>query len=134
MQFLGPKWPISSNENFFRKPVNKLCFFYSCLLHAKKSDINLLVKYWWWKNTEISLAESFLSLTRELDFSQACSFCRILMNHMNFDFTQIPDKTNDMIFLQSSKTMFLGHFWSFFIRWGIFPKNPALSHITIYGP
>ena len=22
-QFLGPKWPISPNENFFRKPVNE---------------------------------------------------------------------------------------------------------------
>ena len=59
-QFLGPKWPISPNENFFRKPVNEPCFFHSCLstCQKSKSDINLLVKYWWLKNTEISLAES----------------------------------------------------------------------------
>ena len=59
-QFLGPKWPISPNENFFRKPVNEPCFFYSCLstCQKSKSDINLLVKYWRLKNTEISLAES----------------------------------------------------------------------------
>ena len=28
-------WPISPNKNFFGKPVNESCFFYSCLLHAK---------------------------------------------------------------------------------------------------
>ena len=60
VQFLGPKWPISPNENFFRKPVNEPCFFHSCLstCQKSKSDINLLLKYWWLKNTEISLAES----------------------------------------------------------------------------
>ena len=59
-QFLGPKSPISPNENFFRKPVNEPCFFHSCLstCQKSKSDINLLVKYWRLKNTEISLAES----------------------------------------------------------------------------
>ena len=58
-QFLGPKWPISPNENFFRKPVNKPCFFLSCLFTCQKSrsDINLLVKYWRLKHTEISLAK-----------------------------------------------------------------------------
>ena len=61
VQLLGPKWLISSNENFFlRKPVNKPCFFHSCLstCQKSKSDINLLVKYWRLKNTEISLAKS----------------------------------------------------------------------------
>ena len=64
VQFLGPKWPISSNENFFRKPVHEPCFFYSCPSTCQKwkSDINLLVKYWWLKNTEISLAESHICL------------------------------------------------------------------------
>ena len=42
--------------------------------------------------------ETFLFLTLELDFSQAFSFHRMQMNHKNFDFTQIPDKTNDVIF------------------------------------
>ena len=53
---LGPKWTISRNENFFIKPVNESCFFHSCLSACLKlnSDINLLVKYWWLKNTEIS--------------------------------------------------------------------------------
>ena len=137
--FLGPKWPISPNEIFFRKPVNEPCFFHSCLptCQKSKSDINLLVKYWRLKNTEISLAKPFLAITWEQDFSQACSFHRMLMNHKNFHFTQIPDKTNDAIFLKSPKTMFWGHFWQFlviFAWWGFFPKNLALSHTTIYRP
>ena len=59
-KFLGPKWPISQNENFFRNPVNEPCFFHSCLSTCQnlKSDINLLVKYWRLLNTEISLAKS----------------------------------------------------------------------------
>ena len=45
--------------------------------------------------------EWFLVITWEPDFSQSCSFRRMLMNHTNFD------KTNDMIFLKSPKTIFL---------------------------
>ena len=51
----GPKMAHFLNENFFRKPVNEYCFFHSCLstCQKSKSDINILVKYWWLKNTEI---------------------------------------------------------------------------------
>ena len=54
------------------------------------------------------------------------------MNHKNFHFTQIPDKTDDAIFLKNAKTMFLDHSWSFLV---ILPdrdfsqKNPA--HILL---
>ena len=60
VQCWGPKWPIFPNENFFRKPINESCFFHSCLpaCQKSKSDINLLLKYCWLKNTEISLAKS----------------------------------------------------------------------------
>ena len=60
MIHLLQKWPISPNKNFLRTPVNEPCFFHSCLstYQKSKSDINLLVKYWRLKNTEISLAES----------------------------------------------------------------------------
>ena len=98
---------------FFRKPVNEPCSFYSCLstCQKSKSDINLLVKYWQLKHTGISMTENDLWLTWEPNFSQACSFYRMLMNHKNFPLTQIPDKTNDVIFLKSPKTLFWGHFW-----------------------
>ena len=109
----------------FRKAVNEPFFFHSCLstCQKSKSDYNLLVKYWWFKNSE-----PLLAITWEPDFSQAFSFRGMLMSHENFHFTQFPDKTNNVIF-----TLFLDHLWQFlviFARWGFFPKIPALSHIT----
>ena len=86
------------------------------------SEILMINKYW-----NLIGREPYLSLTWELDFSQACSLCRMFMNHKNFDFTQISDKTNDMIFLKSPKTMFLGHFCPI----GIFSKK-SRCHTEIY--
>ena len=62
--FLAPKMAYFPNENCFRKPVHEPCFFYSCLSirQKSKSDINLLLKYWWLKNTEISLTKSHFCL------------------------------------------------------------------------
>ena len=53
-----PKWEFFFF--FFRKPVNKPCSFHSCpsTRQKSKSDINLLLRYWGLKNTEISLATS----------------------------------------------------------------------------
>ena len=82
--------------------------------------------------------EPFLAITWEPDFSQACSFCRILMNHKNFHFSQIPGKTNDVIFLKSSKTLFLGHFLPFlviFCPMGIFSKkSDSVTNNYIWNP
>ena len=78
-----------------------------------------------------------MAIIWEPDFSQACSFCRMLMNHKNFCFTQIPDKTNDMIFWKSLKTLFWDKFWPLlviFARWGFFPKNPAVACNYIWAP
>ena len=36
-QFLSLKWSICPNDNFFRKPVNEPCSFYSCLSTYQKS-------------------------------------------------------------------------------------------------
>ena len=112
----------SPNENFFRKPVNVPCFFHSRIsttCQKSKSDINLSMKYWRLKNTEISLARGH--------FPQACSFHRMHhKNHKNFHFTQIWDKTNDTIFLKVQKTMFWDNFWPclvIFAQWGFFPKK-----------
>ena len=44
-KYLGPKWPISPNENFFRKPVNKPCLFHSCLSKAKNQS-QILIYQW----------------------------------------------------------------------------------------
>ena len=46
------------------------------------------------------------------------------VNHKNFHFTQIPDKTNEVIFLKNPKTMSLGLtiFWSFLSDGDFFQK------------
>ena len=73
----GPKvvhWPLIIF--FLRKPVNELWFFYSCLstCQKSKSDINLSVKYWWFKNNEISLAESHFYLYLRARFCLSMHF------------------------------------------------------------
>ena len=80
--------------------------------------------------------EPFLTITWESGFSQACSFHRMLMKLKNFHLTQIPDKTNDMIFLKSPKILFwviFYHFWSFLPNRDVFQKI-QLSHIIIDEP
>ena len=54
--FLGPKWPVCpEREFFFRKLISKTCFSYSRKSTCRKSesDVNALVRYWRLKNTEI---------------------------------------------------------------------------------
>ena len=130
--FLDPKWAYLPKRNFFfRKPVNKPCSYPLCLsaFQKSKTDINLFMKYWrfieYWN---LISWEPFLAITWEPDFSQACSFCRILKDNKNFRFTPTPDKTNDLFFLKSPKTSFLAlfdHFWHHF-----FQNSLSLSHIT----
>ena len=68
--------PFPQMRIFFRKPANEPCFFYSCLstCQKSKSNINLLVKYWWFKNTEISLAESHFCLYLKTRFFPSMQF------------------------------------------------------------
>ena len=54
------------------------------------------------------------------------------MNHKTF--TQIPDKTNVMIFLKSAEKHVFGPFLVIFARWGLFPKNKNLSNTTLHCP
>ena len=96
------------------------------------SEILMIKEYW-----NLTGQEPFLFVTWEPDFSQACSFRKVLMNHNNFQFTQIPDKTNDMIFLKSPETIqkvwvIFGHF----CLMGIFSKKSQYScHTQLYmGP
>ena len=96
------------------------------------SEILTIKDYW-----NLFGREPFLAITWEPDFTQACGFCRILMNHKNFHLPQIPDKINDVIFLKSPKTMFLGHFWPFlviFAQWRFLPKTVSVTHNYIWAP
>ena len=87
----------------------------------------MMIKECW----KLTGREAFLAITWEPDFSQACCFCRVLMNHKNFHFTQIWDKTNNAIFLKSPKTLFFGHFWSFLPKRDLFQKI-QLCHTQLY--
>ena len=81
--------------------------------------------------------EPFFAITWKPDFYQACSFRRMSMNHKNFCFTQTPDKSNDVIFLESLKTLpifglfltILGHFCliGFFSN-----KSSSFTHAYIW--
>ena len=90
------------------------------------SEILMVKEYW-----NLIGQQPFLAIAWESDFSQACSFRRILMNHKNFHFTQIPDKT--MWFSLTVQKPCFGAIFDHFAWSGFFPKNPALSHTTIYG-
>ena len=117
--------PLSQMRIFFRKPVNEPFSFHSCLstCQKSKSDNNLFLKYWRLKNTENLIGrEPFFAITWEPDFSKACGFRRMLMNRKNFHFTQIPDKTNDVIS------------FVIFAQLCFFPKNPAVTHNYIWAP
>ena len=89
---------------FQKKLLIGLTPFIHAYLHAtNQSDIDLLMKYTCQRILKFHWPRAISALTWEPDFSQACSFRRMLMNHNNFRFTGIPDKTNDVIFLKNPK-------------------------------
>ena len=51
---------FAPNKNFFKKSINNPCSFHPFLSTCKKSieDVNLLMRYWRLRNTEIWLLES----------------------------------------------------------------------------
>ena len=132
--FFSQRGPFASNNFFFSENLlMSLVSFIHVYLHAKNQSQILIYQ---WNTDDLRILKShwlrtIFAFTWELDFSQACSFLRMLMNHKNFHFTQIPDKTNDMIFLKSPKTMFLGHFWPFLPDRDFFQKI-QLCHTQLY--
>ena len=113
------------------------------LIHAylyAKNQSQILI-YWWNFDDQTILKsigwETFLVITWKPDFSQACSFRRMLMNQKNFHFTQIPDKTNGTIFFKSQKTLVFVPFLTIFghsCTMGIFSKKSS-CHTQLYmGP
>ena len=71
MRHFGLKWPICSNEYFFKENLLKsLVPFIHAYLHAKNQGQILMNKEYW----NLTAQEPFLALTWEPDFSQARSF------------------------------------------------------------
>ena len=137
--FWAQNGPFPQMRIFSENLLTSIDSFIHAYLHAKNQSqilINseiLTVKYW-----NLVGREPCLVITWEPHFSQACRFCRMLMNHMNFHFTKIPDKTNDVIsFKKVQKPCFWGifdHFWSF-LPDGNFFQRIRLCHTQLYmGP
>ena len=79
----------------------------------------------------------FCPKTREREFSQIWDLRRKLANHNTLHFRTFLAKSNDPILRKSSKTLFLGllgPFFPIFQKMGVFPKNRALSLLSLYGP
>ena len=133
-QFFGPIWPISPkweffSENLFKFLVSFIHTIYMPRITVRYLSISEILTIKEYQN--LIDQEQFLVITWEPDFSQACNFRRMLMNHKNLRFTQIPDKTNDMIFFKSPKTLFLCYFWPF-LPDGDFFQKIQLCHTLLY--
>ena len=87
--------PICPHNFFKRKPVNKPCSYYSCLSTFKKikfrcqyiNEILIIKEYWY-----LIGQETLLAITWEPNFSQTCSFCRMLKGNKKFRFKLIQAK------------------------------------------
>ena len=133
---LGSKMTHLLKQEFLsEKPLKNLVhLIHAYLLKVRYQSINkmLMIKEYW----NLIGRDPFLAITWELDVSQACSFCRMLMDYKNFRLTPIPGKTNDLIFLKSPKNLVLGKFWLFLPNelFFFFEKIP-LGHSQLYmGP
>ena len=141
--FLAQNSPFAQMRIFSENLLISLVPFIQAYLHAKNQSqiqikiksINeiLMIKEYW----NLIGWEPFLAITWEPDFSQACSFRRILMNHKNFPFTPIPDKINDLVFLKRQKSV-LGSFLTIFghsCPMGSFSKKSgSVTHNYIWAP
>ena len=109
---LEPKWVHLLKRIFFQKtdlnlvPIMPICVAKINVRYQSINEILTIKDYW-----NLIGQKSFLAITWEPDFSQACSFRRMLKNHKNF-FTGIPDKSNDLIFLENTKTFYCGPLWA----------------------
>ena len=85
--------PFTSNNFFSENLLASLVFFIHAYLHAKNQGQILI---YLWNTDDLRILKThwlraIFAFTWELDFSQPCSFLRILMNHKKFGFTQISD-------------------------------------------
>ena len=133
---MGPRWVICPKQKSFWKKIISFSFTYWPLSLCKiyKKFLQQIQSYEdgpFLGPKYLIGQQPFLAITWEPDFSQACSFCRMLTN---FRFIQIPDKTNHMIFLKSPNSVF-GTFLTIFghsCPMRFFPKNLAVTHNYIW--
>ena len=76
----------------------------------------------------------FCPKSREPEFSLIWDLRRKLANHNTLHFSSFLAKTNDSILRKSTLLPIFGPFFPFLGKMRIFPKNRALSLLSIYGP
>ena len=112
--FSGPKSPICPALIFL---VQTMYYYFHLLVILIVQ--NLKKKFFQWIQSyedapflgpKWSTCHNFFFINIVSDFSLACSFRRMLMNHKNFCFTKLPDRNTNVIFLKSPKTLFLEDF------------------------
>ena len=73
---------------------------------------------------------TFWPLTREPNFCQIWDWLCNINKNISFHFRLFQGKANDKIFQKIQRSLFWGHFWPFFSKFGqkwIFLENRALS-------
>ena len=119
--FSSTYWQISFCQFFFFFSINPnllINFLFFMTIYIPKMKVSyqsideiLMIKEYW---NLIDREPFFAIITWEPYFSQVCSFSKILKNHTNFRFTTIPDKTKDLIFLKSPKSLVFLSFLTIF--------------------
>ena len=97
---------ISQNENVSELnllinlfPIIHLYLYSKNQIRYQSINKILKIKEYW----NFICRDAVLAIAWESDFSQPCSFHRMLKDHENLRFTPITDKANDLIFLRSPK-------------------------------
>ena len=92
--FWAQNGPFPQMRIFSKTLLMSLVSFIHAYLHAKnQSQIlifgkMLMIKIYW----NLIAQKPFLAITSEIDLPQACSFCRMLIDHSDVHFPQIPEK------------------------------------------
>ena len=130
MKLLDPRCLICLEQEFFSKTIQKSCFphSYLCTFKKSKSHINTFMKLWQRKSTKLRFDKSIFSHNLRDNFSQTCSFCWILKDHVYFHFTLCQTKIMSSFSQKVQKTLFWGHFYYCRSRipWQVSEKNMSI--------
>ena len=133
----GPFLPkIGKIRIFLEKRAPSLFNPYWPLTHAKnqKNPMNGSWDIYIWKIEQSNWPSAFRSVTREPDFSQTCTFQRMIENHDRFDFRTLRTNISWLNFLLKCKNPIFGPFLAKIGTTRIFLKNRAQSLFNPYWP
>ena len=132
LHFWAQSGPFTSNFFFSENLLMGLVSFVHAYLHAKNQSQILI---YWWNSDDLRILKyhwlrAIFAFTWEVDFSQACSFLRMLMNHENFILHKFLAKLMTWFSSKVQKPCFLAMFDHFYLI-GIFSKKYS-CHTQLY--